>query len=158
MAARAKGEVYLDGERITRQGEPGDRMFVIVAGRARVQVEARGPHEVAELREGDCFGEMSLLTGCPRVATVVALGELRALSLQAEDLMPVLHSRPEFARSMAEFAAERNLRIEELTAAAEARGPARDLESTSTNLLQEILRYFRLPGDRGGPAAGAGRK
>ncbi len=149
LASRAREEEYLDGERVTRQGEPGDRMFVIVRGRVRVAVEARGLRDVAELKEGDFFGEMSLLTGCPRSATVIAVGALRAVSLRAEDLRPVLQKHPEVARDMAAFAASRKMQLDELTARIEARGPTRDLEATSTNLLQEIMRFFRLPGDAG---------
>ena len=149
VASRARDEVYLDGERVTRQNEPGDRMFVIVQGKVRVAVEVRGLRDVAELKEGDFFGEMSLLTGCPRAATVIAIGTLRVVSIRAEDLRPVLQKRPEIARNMAEFAASRKIQIDELSARVEARGPTRDIETTSSNLLQEILRYFKLPGDAG---------
>jgi CRP-like cAMP-binding protein/predicted GNAT family N-acyltransferase len=60
------------GDRIIRQGEPGDALFVLLSGVAEVIHEEEPDEPVAILGAGDCFGEMALLTSEPRSATVVA--------------------------------------------------------------------------------------
>ena len=67
--------VYNDGETILREGEPGDCMYYILAGRVGVFLRCGTPEEkkLAELEEGQFFGEMGLLDGQPRSATVVSL-------------------------------------------------------------------------------------
>lgn len=151
LAAKAQDEVYLEGERVTVQGEAGDRMFVIVEGEVRIAVNVDGTQEVEQLGPGQFFGEMSLLTGSARAATVIAASLLRVISLRARDLAPILHERPEFARLMADFAAERKVRLAELSAQVEKEHIARDLESTSSNLLADIMKFFKISGGSKGP-------
>ena len=68
---------YAAGETIVRQGDSGRSLFVVVRGEASVRL-AGTDGEVARLRNGDVFGEMSLLTGEPRTATVLADNRLRS--------------------------------------------------------------------------------
>ena len=72
MAACARERVFGAGQIIVRQGEAGDSMFLIGAGEARVTLEPSG-QEVARLGAGTYLGEMSMLTGDPRSATVSAV-------------------------------------------------------------------------------------
>ena len=69
---------YADGEVVVREGEPGDRFYVVTAGTAAVSVAGVSR---PSLGTGDGFGEIALLRGVPRTATVVADGPLRAVSL-----------------------------------------------------------------------------
>jgi small-conductance mechanosensitive channel/CRP-like cAMP-binding protein len=82
LAAATVTETFGDGEAIVRQGEPGDSMYVLCAGRVAVVLEP-GRQEVAVIDRGGYFGEMSLLTGEPRSATVLARGEVVVLELDA---------------------------------------------------------------------------
>jgi NTE family protein len=69
---------------ICRQGEPGDSLFVIRSGLAQVIDEAAGSRTVARLRRGEMVGEMSLVTGEARSATVVANVPTEVLELDRE--------------------------------------------------------------------------
>ena len=66
----------LHGRVIARQGSLGSEFFVIVEGRARVERDGR---LIARLRTGDCFGEMSLIDGSPRSASVTAESDIAVL-------------------------------------------------------------------------------
>lgn len=84
------------GETIVEEGRPGDAMFALAGG--VVRVERRSPDGparfIAEMKEGDFFGEMSLLGGCPRFASVVAVTECELLRLGRQDLEEVVAEHP----------------------------------------------------------------
>jgi small-conductance mechanosensitive channel/CRP-like cAMP-binding protein len=76
LADRMKVELFGDGETVLRQGAPGDSLYLIRRGAVAILVEEEGgQREVARLAENEFFGEMSLLTGAPRRATMVARGD-----------------------------------------------------------------------------------
>src|SRR5712672_1322875 len=73
LLPRGKAVHFGRGETVIQQGADGDSMFVLVDGQANVVVQQNGsPRSVAVLNSGDCFGEMSLLTGEKRNASVIA--------------------------------------------------------------------------------------
>jgi small-conductance mechanosensitive channel/CRP-like cAMP-binding protein len=154
LAAAARDESFLEGERVTRQGDAGDRMYFILEGRARVALEDAGVREVETLGPGQFFGEMALLTGAPRTASVYALTPLRLATVRSEHLGAILHEHPEFAEQMARFAAERKVRLIDLTARARPGAPVAEIQDTSRSLLGEIARFFKLPRYRGGDGGG----
>jgi small-conductance mechanosensitive channel len=83
IAGATATRIYGNGETIVRQGEPGHSMYVLCSGSAAVLLEPER-QEIATLSSGEYFGEMSLLTGEPRSATVVARGDAVVLELDAE--------------------------------------------------------------------------
>jgi CRP-like cAMP-binding protein len=72
--------VFGNGEAIVRQGEAGQSMFVVCSGAVRVVLEPQR-NEVARIERGGYFGEMSLLTGEPRSATVLAAGDASVVEI-----------------------------------------------------------------------------
>lgn len=98
MDMSSLGKMYRDGEEIVRQGEAGDCMYVIQAGRAEV-VRSEGGKEsrLAVLQEGDVFGEMALFDQEERSATVRALGEVRALTVDKRTFLRHVHEDPSLA-------------------------------------------------------------
>jgi hypothetical protein len=97
VAAIAGEQVYADGEVLTKQGEPGDEMYVIVAGEVRVLImQSDGVTvEAARRTEGEYVGEMAILTQEPRIATVIAFGTVRVLTIGKEAFERILLERPE---------------------------------------------------------------
>ena len=81
------GKVYQDGEIIVRQGEVGDCMYVIESGKAEV-LDQKGSKEVrlAVLGPSDFFGEMAIFDHETRSATVRAMGEVRAITLDKKTI------------------------------------------------------------------------
>jgi len=79
----SRERLYASGERIVNQGDAGQSMFLVLRGRVRVTLEPSG-QEVAITSAGGFFGEMSMLTGDPRTATVSALGDAALLEIEAE--------------------------------------------------------------------------
>ena len=81
------GKVYQDGEIIVRQGEVGDCMYVIESGKAEV-LDQKGSKEVrlAVLGPSDFFGEMAIFDHDTRSATVRAMGEVRAITLDKKTI------------------------------------------------------------------------
>ncbi len=79
------------GQTIFREGEPGDRFYVIRSGRARLEQEGR---VATHLRDGDFFGELALLTGEGRAGTVVAETSLTVLTLSRESFLRLISQYP----------------------------------------------------------------
>ncbi len=97
VAAIASELAYPDGEGIARQGDPGDEMYVIVSGEVRV-LSAPGDGkevEVARRRTGDIVGEMAIISREPRMASLVAAGDVRALVIDQKQFEGLLRERPE---------------------------------------------------------------
>jgi len=92
------------GDDIVVQGEPGDRFYLVDSGTLAVHADGR---EVARLGAGDCFGEIALLRGTPRVATVTAAEPVSLYALDRDDFLAVVGALPRVAQQAARFAAAR---------------------------------------------------
>jgi small-conductance mechanosensitive channel/CRP-like cAMP-binding protein len=101
------------GERVIEEGAAGDSMFILLRGTAQVSVAKNGaPIRVGVLRAGDCFGEMSLLTGEPRTATVRAEADCEVLEISKPVMSEVLHHAPECLDQLSELLARRKMETE----------------------------------------------
>ncbi|OGR40911.1 MAG: hypothetical protein A2X35_02980 [Elusimicrobia bacterium GWA2_61_42] len=100
---------YRKGEKICRQGDPGDSFFVVYEGRVAVSLKhlAFFSKKAAMLGPGDCFGEMSLFRQTPRNATVTCEEETKVFVLRSEDFHAALKDNPVFAEEMKRLVAER---------------------------------------------------
>ena len=98
MTRGALGKVYQDHEAIVRQGDVGDCMFVIQQGSVEVVREEAGTTtRLTELGPGEIFGEMALCEKAPRSATVRALGEVRALTVDKRTFLRRVQEDPSLA-------------------------------------------------------------
>jgi CRP-like cAMP-binding protein len=85
------------GTVLAQRGEPGEDFFLILDGAARVEVT---PRKRSRLDAGQYFGEMSLLDGGPRSATVVAETPLRLLVIKRRDFATLLREAPDLTQSL----------------------------------------------------------
>jgi small-conductance mechanosensitive channel/CRP-like cAMP-binding protein len=110
LASGARVLRFGRGEEIIRQGEGGSSMFILLEGAAEVIVDSQGkPLHVADLRPGAAFGEMSLLTGENRTATVIARADCEVWEIDRSLMAPVLQENEELARQLSELLAHRKM-------------------------------------------------
>jgi CRP-like cAMP-binding protein len=103
------------GAVLMRQGDVGASMFTIISGRVGVSVHERGgDQEVAELGPDDVVGEMSLLTGERRTATVTATSKVVALETPKAALEPILAKAPHLAHHFAEMVEQRHAQLAQI--------------------------------------------
>jgi HEAT repeat protein len=97
VAAIAGEQLFGDGELLAQQGELGDEMFVIVSGEVRVLIGGDGKPEaeVARRKAGDVVGEMAIISREPRMASLVAAGDVRTLCIDQKSFEGLLRERPE---------------------------------------------------------------
>lgn len=92
------------GTVLTREGQTGGLAYVIESGTAEVR---RGDRRVATLGPGDVVGELSLIDGGPRTATVRATSDVEALEITTRDLQRLLRDAPRLRRSLLQALAAR---------------------------------------------------
>lgn len=85
-----------DGHELVRHGDPGRAFFIVVEGQVEIQIPGeRGElSSIGILSEGECFGEMSLLTGDPCSATIQAKGSVKVLNITKADFLRLLSRLP----------------------------------------------------------------
>lgn len=92
---------FVDGEVIAQQDEPGDEMYIIVSGEVQVlgNLRSRGEGsatvELARRKPGEYVGEMAIISREPRMATLVAAGDVRTLCIEQKQFEGILRERPE---------------------------------------------------------------
>lgn len=108
VATIAQEELFSDGDVIAQEGEVGDVMFIIVAGEVRVTASRDGQEvELARRKPGQFVGEMSLITREPRIATLIAVGEVRALCLDQQSFEALLRDRPDVSLAVIQVLSQR---------------------------------------------------
>ena len=96
---------YNEGDIIVTEGEAGSSLFLVVGGSVKVftRTEDGGNMPLAELGPGDFFGEVSLLTGRPRTATITASTEVTAIELDRTNLDRIAEGHPEVGKVLEDF-------------------------------------------------------
>jgi len=101
VASIAEEELFADGDIIAQQGEPGDALFVIVSGEVSVMIMKDGHNvEAVRRRSGEYVGEMSIINREPRMATLIASGDVRALCIDQKSFEGLIRERPEVSLSV----------------------------------------------------------
>lgn len=144
IAERLMHAPFAAGDVVTRQGAVAHWLYLLVQGEAEVWVEAPGAPRrlVAALNGGQVFGEMGMMTGEPRSATVIAKTDVEAYRLDKDAFAQIIRSRPQIAEDISRVltarAGELHHVIEDAKADAGARSARRD------SLLRRIREFFAL--------------
>ncbi|HNX78170.1 MAG TPA: mechanosensitive ion channel [Candidatus Rifleibacterium sp.] len=134
---------YETGEHVVTEGSFDTDFFVIDRGRVQVFVESAGQKAVAELGEGEFFGEMSLLTGEKRSASVVAKTEIRLLKLNRDTMGRLLSEDHLLAEKLSHTLAERSSRNTQIVADHHESKVASQKQADETVAKAAILRRIR---------------
>lgn len=139
VAREAPCRTYAEGEIIISKGDKGDSLFIVLEGSCAVRTTEGGNAKTfAKLLPGDCFGEMSLLTGDPRTATVYTERDTRVLEIGKDLFSTVLNANPDIAVQLAELLTQRR---KGLLSAGESKTES---GADSGGLLTRIRRFFGL--------------
>lgn len=139
IASAMTRRTYGDGEAIVRQGDAGRSMFVVASGRVVVVLEPER-REVATIERGGYFGEMSLLTGEPRTATVLARGDSSVLEVDAEVFRSLGAVNPQALEQVGVAAATRRVALDQLRAA----GTGTAVADAPATFLGRMRRFLRV--------------
>ena len=139
LAAATSDKVFGHGEAIVRQDQPGHSMFVVGAGLAVVTLDPQG-HEVAVIEPGGYFGEMSLLTGEPRTATVVARGDTHVLEIDADLFRRLGATNPDAIEQIGIAAVTRRAELEQVRTSSHGAVVA-DAPATFVARMRKFLRF-----------------
>ncbi len=149
---------FAPGEAMVVQGRQVHDLYILTkgAGDVRIAVGDAPPRVVSRITAPDVFGEMGMLTGEPRRATVVAVGETECWRLGKERFREVLEARPELAEELSRVLAARQ--VELATAREEISDDSRRhrIETEHGSLRARIERFFGLAA-RGASGEGSGR-
>ncbi|MEW6713393.1 MAG: cyclic nucleotide-binding domain-containing protein, partial [Candidatus Riflebacteria bacterium] len=151
IAERLEECWYETGEEIVVEGAFDSDFYVIDRGRVSVLIAKLGAKPVAELGEGDFFGEMSLLTGEKRSATVVAKTETRLLKLGRDSMGRLLSENEKLAEKLSGVLANRSSKNAELIDSHQTSGHHKNPLKTSMEgsaakaaILGKIKSFFKL--------------
>jgi small-conductance mechanosensitive channel/CRP-like cAMP-binding protein len=138
--------MYAPGESIIEQGDRGEEFFIIQHGETVVEVgEGASRKEVARVKTGQFFGEMSLMTGEKRTASVTAVRETVVLVIHKHAVQSVLEKQPELAETISKVLARRSQELIDAEIRKTLPGEvARIVENESSVLLQRIKRFFSI--------------
>jgi CRP-like cAMP-binding protein len=146
LASLITTKLFGPGESIIRQGRAGQELYIIEHGEVAVFLEigeaSGAPREIARLHQGEYFGEMSLMTGEARSATVRAVGEVELVMVDKPAFQKIIEDNPTVLEQISEGLAKRQ---SELKTNAEKTHPgAANLATDSHIILKRIRRFFSI--------------
>jgi len=146
LAGHVRVAPFVRGEAMTRQGAQAHWLYVITRGDAEVRVSIDGnlSERLATLYNGDFFGEMGMMTGEPRSATVIALTDVECYRVDKESFDEILRSRPEIAESISEVLARRRVELDAAREDLNEEAKQARLRDHQRDLLNRIKSFFRL--------------
>jgi len=144
LAQLARLERYAKGEIVVKEGDEGESMYIIVEGSASV---VKGGSFITKLEKGNFFGEMALLTGERRSATVLADSGLLVLKIGKDEFRNILLANPDVARQMSDILAERRAEAAERSpegGTGELKGVESERQALSVQIFKKIKSFFSI--------------
>jgi small-conductance mechanosensitive channel/CRP-like cAMP-binding protein len=146
LAERLVPTPFSTGDVLTKQGATADWLYIVANGKADVYVERgrSGRAKVAEIGPGTLCGEMGLMTGEPRAATVIARTHMDCYRLDKESFRDLLASRPDVADQISALLAKRRAQIDATIKNLDERAQAAWTASTRNDIRRTIQHFFGL--------------
>jgi small-conductance mechanosensitive channel/CRP-like cAMP-binding protein len=146
LASELTTSPYVAGDRIFEAGEAADSLYVLAEGKVEIVRERPrgGPVKLASLEAPAYFGEMGLLLGQPRIATVVASDDVLCYRLDKRGFDAILQARPELAGVLARVLADRQAENDATLQALDAQARAEVTVSRTQDLMRRIQSFFGL--------------
>jgi small-conductance mechanosensitive channel/CRP-like cAMP-binding protein len=147
LAAQLQPAPMAAGDVITRQGEPSDSLYILARG--GVEILRDGEHRqgrklLAKLEAPAFFGEMGLLTGQARTATIIAESEVLCYRLDKSGFEAIIQARPELAEAMSRTVAARQAANDATLASLSAEARAQETGTRASELVRRIRQFFGL--------------
>jgi small-conductance mechanosensitive channel/CRP-like cAMP-binding protein len=146
LAASARLAPFSAREVITRQGATAHWLYVLLKGTALVRVanNAGEERQVAVLESPNFFGEMALMTGQPREATVIAETDVECLRVDRKDLERIIKDRPEVASEISAVLAARRVELLAVREGLDSDQKRARLDNEHSRILNAIQNFFAL--------------
>lgn len=140
-------KLFKEGDALIKRGEQGDSMFILMEGLLDVYVPSGngdGDVCVGQIQPSEFFGEMSLLTGEPRSATIKAASESLVYVIGKNDIVQILQKRPELGTRISHVVAERQLKTSNaLLKAQEGKKPEEIADSIAAQIFTKMKSFFK---------------
>ena len=146
LAERLKYAQFAKGNIISRQGAIAHWLYIIINGEAEVYLEtsAGERRSVNLLSRGDFFGEMGMMTGEPRSASVIAKTDLECYRLDKEAFAGIMQARPGLAEEITHVLVERRAQLDSVLHHLDAQTRQQEKSSQHNELLVNVKRFFGL--------------
>jgi CRP-like cAMP-binding protein len=145
LAAAAEIRVYGAGETIFRQGDPGEELFVVESGRLKITIQDDGRTIFSKDRgPGYLFGEMALLTGEPRTASIKALVDTETIVIGKKAFEEIVKRDPSVIDKLGNIIEKRRKAIAEGKEPEEPTPAAAETEEEEESVLDKIRDFFNL--------------
>ncbi len=146
LASLAEARLFSPGETIVRQGDEADELYIIERGTVAVLLTSRSdaPSEVTRLGQGQFFGEMALVTGEKRQATVRAVTECELTVIGHRPFHDVLADAPNLVKELSRVLAERQTMLDEHAETLSSDDLERQVNVKSLQFIDRIKKFFEL--------------
>ena len=147
LAARLKYAPFAKGNVIVKQGVPAQHwMFIIINGETEVYVEAANGEKrrLNILTKGDFFGEMSLMTGAPRTASVIAKTDVECYRLDKDAFEEIVQVRPSIAEDVTHILVERRAQLDNVLQNLDEETKRKEIHRRQNESLATVKRFFGL--------------
>jgi small-conductance mechanosensitive channel/CRP-like cAMP-binding protein len=146
LAQRLTVAPFTKGEPMTRQGAKAHWLYIITRGSGEVLITAEGGlrKTVAQLKAGDFFGEIGMMTGSTRTATVMALEPTECYRLDKDSFHDILNGRPEIAEFISHVLARRSVELEAIRDNLDAEARERRLRPAQQDIFARMANLFGL--------------
>lgn len=147
LAERLSVAPFVRGEAMTRQGAEAHWLYVITKGEAEVRISVDGSglsKHVATLHTGNYFGEMGMMTGEKRSATVIAAADTECYRIDKEAFQTIVRRRPELAEDISHVLARRRVELEAVRDGLNEEAKRQRVKNTQGDLLKRIRNFFTI--------------